>query len=252
MNKHATAIVDSNCIIGKDVEIGPYCIVEKNCEIGDGTKISSHCVIKANSVIGKNNFFYENIVIGGDPQDTSFDPTDDTFVKIGDYNILREFVTVHRSTNKAAPTYIKDKNYIMAYTHVGHDCLLGSNIIITNGVSLAGHVMIDDQVVIGGSALVHQHVRIGKLAMVAGGAPVSKDVIPFMLLGRNPAKHYSLNKVGLDRNKISKDSYRALAEAYKQLKKTGNLDEIKEKSNEIEYLISWLSVKSKRGNHSFL
>ena len=89
MNKHATAIVDSNCIIGKDVEIGPYCIVEKNCEIGDGTKISSHCVIKANSVIGKNNFFYENIVIGGDPQDTSFDPTDDTFVKIGDYNILR-------------------------------------------------------------------------------------------------------------------------------------------------------------------
>ena len=140
----------------------------------------------------------------------------------------------------------------MANCHIGHDCILGNNVIMTNSSLLGGHCMIEDHAVLGGNSLIHQHVRIGKLSMTAGGARVTKDVIPFMLLGRNPAKHYCLNKLGIKRYGIKDGDYEVLSKAFKILRKGEDLAKIKPITEDLQYLISWFSVKSERGHHSFI
>jgi UDP-N-acetylglucosamine acyltransferase len=248
-----TAIISEGALISKNVSIGPFVVIEDGVIIGENTKILCNCILKRNTVIGKNNYIYENAIIGGDPQDISFDPAIQSHVEIGDFNIIREHVTIHRSTKLSSPTKIGNKNYIMVNAHIAHDNLIGNHTIITNSVNFGGHVMVEDFAVIGGAAQVHQHVRIGKMSMVAGMAPVSKDVIPFMLLGRNPAKHYSLNLIGLRRNNVSKDSIKEIRIAINDLRKNGTLSEtINFTSEEVGYLKSWLSTNSHRGCHSFL
>ena len=249
---HKTALIDSKANIGNNVSIGPYSVIGPNVSVGDSTSIESHCVIYSNTEIGENNKIFDHVVIGADPQDLSFDTNISTFVKIHDNNIIREYVSIHRSTNDIKPTTVFNNTMIMANSHVGHDCILGNNVIITNATLLAGKVMIEDYAVLGGNSLIHQHVRIGKLSMVSGGARISKDVIPFMLIGRNPVKHYCLNKVGIKRYGISDKDYETLSKAFRMLKKGEDIASLKEKTKDLQYLISWFSVKSERGHHTFI
>ena len=249
---HSTAMIDEGANVGHNVEIGPYSIVHKNVKIGDDTKIESHCVIYPGSEIGNNNFIHDHVIIGANPQDLKFDINLNTHVKILDNNIIREYVSIHRSTNESKPTKIFSNNMIMANSHIGHDCIIGNNIVITNATLLAGNVMIEDFAVLGGNTLVHQFVRIGKLSMVSGGARLSKDVIPFMLIGRDPVKHYCLNKVGIKRYGISDESYSVLSKAFRLLKKGQPIDNLEPMTEDLQYLISWFSVKSERGCHNFI
>ena len=201
-NIHKTAIIDETAILGKNVTVGAYSIIHPNVTIGDNTTISSHCIIYPNTDIGEDNNIYDHVVIGANPQSLNFDIKLNTYVKILDSNIIREYVSIHRSTKEGIPTQIFNNTMIMAYCHIAHDCLIGNNVTMTNAASLAGHVMIEDYAVLGAHTLVHQHVRIGKLSMTAAGTRVTKDVIPFMILGRDPVKHYCLNKVGIKAKEI--------------------------------------------------
>ena len=251
-NIHKTAIIDETAIFGKNVTIGAYSVIHPNVTIGDNTTIDSHCVIYPNTDIGKDNNIYDHVVIGSDPQSLTFDMKSRTYVKILDSNIIREFVTIHRSTKEGMPTQIFNNTMIMAYCHIGHDCAVGNNVTMANACGLGGHTMIEDYAVLGAHTLVHQYVRIGKLSMIAGGARVTKDVIPFMLLGRDPAKHYCLNKVGIKRYGIKGEDYNALSLVFRHLKKGGDLKKVDPKTEDLQYLLSWFSVKSERGYHSFI
>ena len=247
-----TAIIGDGVEIGTNVTIGAYSVIHPNAKIGNNTNISSHCVIHSDTEIGDNNKIYDQVIIGSDPQDLQFDINKKTFVQILNNNIIREHTSIHRSTNEDKPTKIFNNTLVMANCHIGHDCILGNNVIMTNSSLLGGHCMIEDHAVLGGNSLIHQHVRIGKLSMTAGGARVSKDVIPFMLLGRNPAKHYCLNKLGIKRYGIKDDDYEVLSKAFKILRKGEDLAKIEPITEDLQYLISWFSVKSERGHHSFI
>ena len=251
-NIHPTAIVHKSANIGKNVSIGPYTIIHNNVKIGDNTKIRSHCVLYSYSEIGNNNTIYDHAIIGSDPQDLKFDTNIDTYVKVLDNNIIREYVSIHRATKEDKPTKIFNNIMIMANSHVGHDSIVGNNVIISNASLLGGNVIIEDYAVLGGNTLVHQHVRVGKLSMIPGGARVTKDVIPYMLVGRSPVKHYCLNKIGIKRYGIKDENYEVLSRAFRLLKKGEDIKSIKPMTEDLQYLISWFSVKSERGCYSFI
>lgn len=251
-NIHPTAIVHKSANIGKNVSIGPYTIIHNNVKIGDNTKIRSHCVLYSYSEIGNNNTIYDHAIIGSDPQDLKFDTNIDTYVKVLDNNIIREYVSIHRATKEDKPTKIFNNIMIMANSHVGHDSIVGNNVIISNASLLGGNVIIEDYAVLGGNTLVHQHVRVGKLSMIPGGARVTKDVIPYMLVGRSPVKHYCLNKIGIKRYGINDENYEVLSRAFRLLKKGEDIKNIKPMTEDLQYLISWFSVKSERGCYSFI
>ena len=171
-------------------------------------------------------------------------------MQIGSGNIIREFVSIHRSTSTEKATTIGDGCYIMCNTHVGHDCQIGDEVILTSYVGLSGHVHVGKKAIVGGGAGVHQFVRIGAYAMVGAFVPVGRDVMPFTLLGRNPVVHYRLNTIGLKRAGITGDRYRALENAYR-LMRSGKQEEIEANTPELELLLDWLQAPSKRGLHKF-
>jgi UDP-N-acetylglucosamine acyltransferase len=251
-NIHKTAVIDNSVIIGNNVKIGAYTIIHPNVKIGDDTSIESHCIFYPDTEIGNSNMIYDHVIIGSDPQDLKFDSSRKTSVKILDNNIIREFVSIHRSTKEEIPTSIFSNTMIMGNCHIGHDCLIGNNVIMSNASMLGGHTMLEEHVILGANTLIHQHVRVGKLAMTAGGSRISKDVIPFMLVGRNPVKHYCLNKIGIKRYGINNENYEVLEKAFRILKKGEGLESIKPITEDLQYLISWFSVKSERGYHSFI
>jgi len=249
---HKTAVIDDTAIVGTNVSIGPYSIIHPNVSIGDNTNIYSHCIIHPDTEIGDNNKIHDHVVIGSDPQDLKFDTDIKTSVRILNNNIIREYVSIHRSTRSEKPTQIFNNTMVMTNSHIGHDCLVGNNVIMSSASMLGGHVMLEDQVVLGANTLIHQHVRVGKLAMTAGGSRITRDVIPFMLLGRDPVKHYCLNKIGVQRSGIIGNDYEVLTKAFRLLKKGENIELIEPMTEDLQYLISWFSVKSERGHHLFI
>ncbi|MDD5449685.1 MAG: acyl-ACP--UDP-N-acetylglucosamine O-acyltransferase [Candidatus Omnitrophica bacterium] len=257
MKIHATAIVDKNAKLAEDVEVGPYAIIGPNVEIDAGTRIAAHCVIDGWTSIGKNCNIAPSAVIGGRPQDLKYTGKR-SFVKIGNNNTIREFVTINRATGEDAATKIGSNNLIMAYAHIAHECALGNNLVIANAVELAGHITVEDGAILGGMAGVHQFVHIGKLAIIGGCTKVVKHIPPFALADGHPAKIYGLNIIGLNRAGISDESKAALKRAFKLLFNSGlslphALSEIEKNvrpSSEVKYLINFLkTVKSntKRG-----
>ncbi|CAH9017998.1 acyl-ACP--UDP-N-acetylglucosamine O-acyltransferase [Candidatus Nitrosacidococcus sp. I8] len=251
MSIHSTAIIDPNATLGKNVTVGPYTVIHAPVTIGDGTSISSHVVIHSYVQLGTQNKIHSHVVIGDLPQDLSFDKNIETWVSIGDRNILREGVTIHRSTHPDRPTKIGNDGYFMAYSHIAHDCSIGNHVILTNNALLGGHVEIGNRAVLGGSAVVHQYARIGAYAMVQGNGSVGQDVFPYTIVGGHPVHHYRLNVVGLRRGGIQGQHYRVLEQAFWQLR-NGNRDLSNlENTPEITYLRNWLLVKSKRGFHRF-
>lgn len=214
---HATAVIHPSAVIGSNVTIGPYCVIGEDVVIGDYTRLNSHVVIEGPTVIGQNCTFSSGAMIGVEPQDLKHNG-EKTSLVIGDNNVFRELVTVARGTaGGRGETRIGNDNYIMSYGHIAHDCVIGSNVIITGGAALAGHCQVDDYAIIGGLAGVHQFVKIGKMAMIGGMAKVTRDVPPYMLVDGNPAHVIGVNIVGMRRQGTSKEVREAVKRAYRIL-----------------------------------
>jgi len=216
---HPTALVDPSAQIAEGVWIGPFCIIEGGTRIGANTILESHAVIKRGTTIGERCRIWPNVILGHEPQDMKF-KGEESNVRIGDDNSLREMVTIHRSTGEGAETVIGNGNLLMAYVHVGHNCCIGNNTMISNSTGISGHVTIEDRVIIGGFVGIHQNVHIGKMAMVGGMSKVVQDVPPFCLCDGRPAKIRDLNVRGLRRNGVPTDERNQVSAAFKLLYRT--------------------------------
>jgi UDP-N-acetylglucosamine acyltransferase len=218
---HPTAIIDPKAEINEGVEIGPYTIIEKDVLIGEGTWIGPHVVIREGTTIGKRCQIFQFSSIGEAPQAVAY-RGEKTSLILGDDNIIREFVTLHRGTVKGGgKTVIGDRNFFMAYSHVAHDCQIGHQVVMANGATLAGHIMIEDYAVIGGLAAVHQFCRIGIHAFISGLTGVALDIPPYMLAAGNRAKLFGLNTVGLKRQNFTEETIRALKTTYRIIFRSG-------------------------------
>jgi UDP-N-acetylglucosamine acyltransferase len=220
MSVHSTAIVSPDARLGQEVSIGPYAVVEDRTVIGDGCEIRAHAVIKRYTTLGAGNRVYEGAVLGGEPQDLSF-RDQETGLVIGDRNLIREGVTVHRSTKAGGATVVGSECFLMANAHVAHDGRIGDRVIMANNVMLAGHVEVGERVFLGGGAGVHQFCRVGRLAMVGGVAKVVQDCLPFVITDGHPARARGLNVVGLRRAGVTAAELRTLEEAYRLLLRSG-------------------------------
>lgn len=211
---HSSAIVSPGARIGNGCYIGPYVTIGDNVELGNGVHIDSHCVIDGRTRIGDETHIYPFVSIGLPPQDLKF-AGEDTETAIGRRNRIREFVTIHRGTTGGGGiTRTGDDCFLMAQTHIAHDCLIGNNVIMANAATLAGHVIVQDSANIGAYSGVHQFCRVGREAYVGGYSVVVKDALPFALTVGNHAKCYGLNKVGMRRRGYSRETMDALHHAF--------------------------------------
>lgn len=226
MSVHPSAIISPEATIGENVEIGPFCVIEANVTLGAGCKLHSHVVIHGHSTIGTENEFFPFSAIGIKSQDLKY-AGEPTGLVVGDRNVFRENVTIHRGTQEATPTTIGNDNLFLAYSHVAHDCILGNHIILSNNGTLAGHCVVEDHVILSGLSGSHQFCRLGQHSIIGGITKVVQDVPPFTIVDGNPASVRGINKIGLERRGFSKDQVSALRSAYKKLflKKEGNLSE---------------------------
>jgi len=254
MNIHPTAIVSPEANLEEGVEIGPYTIIGPDVNIGKNTVIGPHVVIDAHTDIGEGCRIFQFASIGAIPQDLKF-KGENTRVIIGNYNTIREFATIHQATSAdIGVTVIGDRNLLMAYTHVAHNCKLGNYIIMGNAANLAGHIHIEDHAIISGMTGIHQFTRIGAHCFIGGASAVSKDIPPFVLASGNYAKLYGLNIIGLKRRGFKEETVRALKEAYRIIFRSSLLLKVaREKvKNEVEdlpeirQLITFIQ-KSERG-----
>lgn len=201
---HPTAIIDRAARIDESCEIGPYCVIEGPVVLGPRNKLKAHVHIEGDTVIGSDNFFAPFVSIGGAPQSVRY-KGEPTRVRIGSHNTFKESVTIHRGTPGGLPTRdgvttVGDSNFIMAYCHIAHDCVVQNEIIMANSTQLAGHVTIEDQVRLGGANLIVQHTRVGTFAFTGAGSVIRKDVIPYCLGSGEPVfKPAGINRVGLER-----------------------------------------------------
>ena len=214
--RHPTAIIAGGARLADDVEVGPYAVIEDQVSIGAGTVIGSHAVIHSHARIGARNRIHAHVVIADTPQDSAY-CGEETWVEIGDDNVIREGVTIHRSTDLDVPTRVGSHCFLMAYSHVGHGCQLSDGVILTNNVMLAGHVEVGAGTIFGGGSGSHQFCRIGQMAMIGGNAKVVQDVLPFFLVDGVPALHRSLNLVGIRRSSVGKEELQCLKRAYRLL-----------------------------------
>jgi UDP-N-acetylglucosamine acyltransferase len=218
---HPTAVIDPDAKLHPTVQVGAYAVIGAQVIIGANTTIGAHVVIEGPTEIGVGNRIFPGAAIGLEPQDLKYQGASSR-VKIGDYNQIREYVTINRATGADEVTLIGNHNLLMAYVHVAHNCVLEDNIIIANSVALAGHVYIESRAVIGGVLGVHQFVHIGRMAMLGGMSRIDRDVPPFMLVEGNPAKVRSLNLVGLKRTGLSPEDLRYLKKAFRILYRSNN------------------------------
>ncbi len=213
---HPTAIVDAGAEIDCGAEIGPYAVVGPRVRIGAGTQIAPHVIVESDTEIGRDCRIFAGVALGGPPQDTKYEG-ERTSLVIGDRNVLREYVTIHRATGEGESTRLGDDNFLMTYAHVGHNCVIGSHVTLASYVGVSGHVLIEDYVTCGGLVGIHQYSRIGTMSMVSALSGVSMDVPPYMLVNGRPARVVALNSVGLRRNGVSPEARRHLREACKLL-----------------------------------
>ncbi len=214
---HPTALIDDSAELADDVIIGPYCVIGADVKIAKGCELKSHVVIGPYTELGEHNVIYPFACLGEAPQDKKFSD-EKTYLKIGDNNTIREYVTMNRGTvDDRKVTEVGDDNWIMAYVHIAHDCVVGDHTIMANGTTLAGHVHVGDYVILGGFTKVHQFCRIGAHAFTAMDTAMQKDVPPFVMAHGSPAKPRAINFEGLKRRGFSKERIRAIKKAYKSI-----------------------------------
>ncbi len=215
------AIVDPTAVIAHNVEIGPFSIIEKGVEIGEGTVIGPHVVISGPTKIGERNKIFQFSSIGAAPQDKKYN-NEPTELIIGDDNTIRENVTLNRGTLQGGGvTKIGSRNWIMAYVHLAHDCIVGNDTVLANGTTLAGHVTIDDFAILGGFTLVHQFCQIGAYSFTAFSTGIKQDVPPYVMVSGHAGSPHGLNIEGLRRHGFDKDQIRNIKKCYKLLYKSG-------------------------------
>jgi UDP-N-acetylglucosamine acyltransferase len=221
VNIHPTAIVHPGAKIAEGVEIGAYSVVGEHVSVGKGTRIASHVLVEGWTTIGERNQIFPFSCIGTAPQDIGY-KNEETYLVIGNDNVIRESATVHRATTKEdRVTVIGNNNFFMAYSHVAHDCKLGNHIIMANSVGLGGHITIGDYAILGGIVAVHQFVRIGAYAIIGGQSAVPQDIPPYVSASGNRAKLYGLNLVGLKRRGFSDEAISNLKKAYRIIFRSG-------------------------------
>ncbi|MAS02975.1 MAG: acyl-[acyl-carrier-protein]--UDP-N-acetylglucosamine O-acyltransferase [Gammaproteobacteria bacterium] len=251
---HSSSIIDPSAKIADDVEIGPFCLVGADVEIGSGTRIESHVILKGPMKIGERNHIFQFSTLGDGSPDKKYKNEPTTLV-IGNENIIREGVTIHRGTvQDRGETLIGDRNLIMAYSHIAHDCVLGNDIVLTNQAALAGSVHVGDGAILGGYAIVHQFCSLGSYSFCAMGSAVNKDIPAYVKVRGNPAKPFGINVTGIKRLGYSKESIEALRSAYrsiyrKKLTVDEAIEELKELRKEHEEVNLFLDSieKSTRG-----
>jgi len=214
VNIHPTAIVHPEADLGDGVVIGPFSIIDASVVIGANTIVGARVTIEGHTTLGEQNEIFTGAVIGSRTQDKKFDGGK-SYLKIGDNNKIREYVTINPGTKDGTETRIGNENLIMAYAHVAHDCVIHNHTVLANAATLAGHVEICDRAIIGGLSAVHQFTRIGKLALIGGCSKVVQDLPPFMIADGHPARAYGINSVGLDRAGMSNEDKTALKKAFK-------------------------------------
>lgn len=252
---HPTALVDPSAKIPQSCSIGPYCIIGAAVELGEHCELISHVVIHGPAKIGANNRFFPFCTIGAEPQDISY-KGEKTCLEMGDGNVIRECVTLNRGTVKGGGvTRIGSHTLIMAYSHVGHDSVVGDHAMLVNGATLAGHVTVEDWAVVGALCPVHQFVRIGAHAYIGGGTTITQDVLPFAkCVQPRDVRTYGLNSVGLERRGFSRERIGKIQHAFRilinsKLNTTQALEKLKSEGDhgeDVRMLISFIEA-SERG-----
>ena len=213
---HPTAIVDPGAQIGAGSQIGPYCVIGPNVTLGEHCWLQHHVTLCGPMRAGARNKFYAYCSIGQQTQDLKY-KGEPTYLEIGDENTFREFVTVNRSTTSEGKTRIGNRGNFLAYSHIGHDCTVGDEVVFSNNGTLAGHVEVGDNAVMGGLTAVHQFCRIGRFAITGGCSKIVQDVPPFMIADGNPAEIRGVNSVGLERKGYSAEKIKSIKEAFRLL-----------------------------------
>lgn len=250
---HPTAIVHPDAVLGEGVEVGPWAIIEGTVRVGARTKIGPRVTIEGHTTMGEDNEIFTGAVVGSRTQDKKFDGGT-SYLRIGDRNKIREYVTINPGTLDGTETVIGNDNLLMAYAHVAHDCVIHNGATLANNGTLAGHVVIEDKAIIGGLSAVHQFVRVGKLSITGGCSKVVQDIPPFMMVDGHPAKAFGINSVGLDRAGYTAKDKSDLKKAFRIIFKSGLIlknvvKEIKEQvpsTPVIDTLVQFLE-KSERG-----
>jgi UDP-N-acetylglucosamine acyltransferase len=248
---HPTAVVDPGARIGAGTSIGPFVVIEQDVTIGERCRIEAHVVIKRFTRMGDDNYCAEGAVLGGLPQDLKFKGCN-TGVRIGNRNIFREGVTVHRATEQGTDTVIGDDNYLMVCAHVAHDCVVEDRVIMANNSALAGVIHVEDHAFISGGAMIHQFSQVGRYAMVGGKSKIPQDVLPFFITDGIPGRAKGLNLVGLKRGGFTAEEIGDLKAAYRVLLLDAGL--LKDKlerlraseSPHVRHLVEFIE-RSKRG-----
>jgi UDP-N-acetylglucosamine acyltransferase len=220
MEIHSTAVISKKTKISDNVAIGPFTVIEDDVTIADGTKIGAHCVIKGNTSIGKNCEIFTGVVLGEKPQDRKY-KGEKTYLEIGDYNIIREYCFFNPGTGEGGKTIIGSHNLFMGYSHIAHDCCVGSHCIMVNSGTLGGHVILEDYAMVSGLSGVHQFVRVGKLSIIGGCSKVVQDIPPFSICDGHPARVFGLNLVGLKRHGVNPDAIKSIKKAFRIIFNTG-------------------------------
>ena len=248
------AHIHSGAKIGNNCTIEPFVFIEDNVVIGDNCHIMAHASVLSGTRMGNNNKVFHGAVVGGIPQDLKF-AGEETTLEIGDNNLIRENVTLNRGTASKGKTVIGSNNLFMENCHIGHDCVVGSGCIIGNSTKIAGEVVIDDFAVLSACVLVHQFSNIGSYVMIQGGSRINKDVPPFIMVGREPAKYCGLNIVGLRRRGFSNEQIFGIRNAYRHIYESATIvskaiERIKEEGNmtpDVEYIVTFIEKTSQRG-----
>ncbi len=216
---HPTAIVDPGAELGADIDIGPFSVIDAHVAIGARTTIGSHVRITGHTTIGEDCQIFSGAVLGEPPQDTKY-KREVSYLRIGHRNIIREFVTMHLASGEGNATEIGDENMLMAYSHVGHNCVIGNRVCLANYVGLSGGCRIDDRVIMGGMSGLHQYVHVGRMTMIGGYCKVAHDIPPFVIVDGPPMKVYGLNSVGLRRGGIEAEVRNYLKQTFRTVYRT--------------------------------
>lgn len=249
---HPTAIVSPHAQLADGVVVKPYAIIEDHVEIGENCVIGPHVVIHDYVRMGSGNIIHSHAVIGDLANDINFDQSLQTWVEIGDNNVLREYFTIHRSTSVDTPTRLGSNGYLMAHTQISHDCQVGDYATFATSAIIAGHVHVGDRVTLGGNLAVHQFCRIGSYAMCAGFIAIRKDVLPYTMVGGEPTRHYRLNSVGLRRAGIKGDEFKQLERAYREIRAGNKSLQNVTQTEHVKHLQRWLAEDSRRGLTGFV
>lgn len=230
---HPTAIITPGARLAENVSVGPYTVIGEHVVIGAGTRVAGHVVIEGWTEIGRDNQIFQFSSIGAAPQDLKY-AGQETYLKIGDRNRIREFTTLNRGTAEGGGvTSIGHDNLFMAYSHVAHDCMVRDQVILANGATLAGHVEVETAAILGGLSAVHQFTRIGCHAMISGGSMVNQDIPPYTVAQGDRAKTVGLNLIGLKRRGFSEETVRGIKKAYRMIFRSGlRLEEALQKVND--------------------